>query len=458
MRALRIAEVLIHSQIRLYRYQKHTILIDALIALSTLPIFIFPSVGAAFVEDALGYVNSTIGLETAKIVTSSILAALIFLNSAVSSGKLVVSRDHYTVFLYPIGLKDFVFGRLIASTFDFIRFSLPLFATLYSISNVAGGISSAFLAYFVILLGSLYLSALSTLFTLINKRALMFTLAILSLLDIVVGKAVISLFVYAFIDAIQSSYSNPRLIPFIPMVLAAFTLLAAVSDRVWIDVEKLDFTPRVKIQSSANVSWFTKPAIELRRMKALYLPLLSFPSYLVARILSSYIPSGLPDYFAIYLLIPVVSFMDFLARQESSTLWIYRTSNSVDVFSKNVILKTALGGFAAFLPCVAFLYPLVSDLRWIYVSALSLSFMSVVCSALAIRDLSKPEKSVRVIHMLNSRHGTRIWLVQFISLSLIAMAVYLASSYASYHSAVLVVLPILAATTLKKLGEEVEVV
>ncbi|AKG90928.1 ABC transporter [Geoglobus ahangari] len=161
-------------------------------------------------------------------------------------------------------------------------------------------------------------------------------------------------------------------------------------DRVRYLLEVISFSPKVEVRSSNSMSWGTKPVTELRRMKVHYIPLLAIPAYLIAEFITLYLPSGLPDYFALYFAIPAVSFMDFLARQESSTFWLYRSSDVVSEFTKVTILKVVLGGYAVYLPSAAFVYPLVSDLIWIYVSTISLPFMSVICTVLALRDLSKP--------------------------------------------------------------------
>ncbi|NOY11356.1 MAG: hypothetical protein GXO67_04580, partial [Archaeoglobi archaeon] len=406
MRALRVAQILIYNQIRVYRFRKHTILTDALIILSALPVILSPSAGAVLVGGMLEYVNMTVGLERAKVIASSILMALILFNSALNSGKLVVSREHYAIFLHPVSVRDFIFGRLFASAFDFARFSLPLFAFLYALSKISGDTRSALLAFLITLIGSFYLSSISMLFTLLNKRTLTLALAFFSLLDIAAGMAVVSYLIYTFIDALQSCYSTPQLTQFIFFAIASFSLLFALSGRVWIDVEVISFSPKVEVRSSNSMSWGTKPVTELRRMKVHYIPLLAIPAYLIAEFITLYLPSGLPDYFALYFAIPAVSFMDFLARQESSTFWLYRSSDVVSEFAKVTILKAALGGYAVYLPSAAFVYPLVSDLIWIYVSTISLPFMSVICTVLALRDLSKPRRGGGLLNLPRVEKGT----------------------------------------------------
>ncbi len=456
MRALRVAQVLAYSEMMRYRFRKSSVLTDLLILFSSLPAFAFPSASAHLIAGVIEHIN-TFGVENVKILVSSLIASLIFLISAVNSGRVVVSREQFAVFTYPVSLGDFLIGRLISSLLDFLRFSPPLLAALYSLSIVYGKPYTVFLAYTTILLGHIYLSAISTTLTMLGIRTAMVSIAFLSLFDIALGRPVISYFTYVFVDALHSTLTSPRLT--LPALLSAISviLMAVVSERVRVDIESPDFTPRVKVRSEKDMRWTKKPLVELWRMKVLYIPLLAVPSYLTSRLISPHIPSGLPDYFAAYLLFPIMSFMSYLSWHDSSSLWFYRVSNSVDVFARTAVLKNSLGGFSLLIPCAAFLIPITSDPMWIYTSFLSIPFIASATAVLAIRDFPKVRKSVRLAHMPENTRGIGIGLLHIVVLSLTITAIHLTTILFGPYSALLLLLLIPSIRAVRFAAERGEV-
>ncbi len=402
MKFLAVARVLVANQIKAYRVHKFLVVFDLLIALSVLPIFLLPGSGEVVVE-LYRALTGVVSLRTLKVLLASVISAFVFLTSATRRGALVVVKEHYPILLHPVSLRDFLIGRIASEVFALLKLSLVTFAIFFSLSYISGGIFSAVLAFFVFIFGIAYLSAVATALSLLGLRYVLFALSVLSLVDAVTGNVTASYLAYVVIDTIHSCYTSPNLLPFIAMFFLSFLFLSLVSERVSVDVELIQYAPKREVRSERISGTLKKLFLEFRRSKVVYAPLFAIPSFFAGKVFASYLPRNLSDFAMMYSVIVAVSFMEFHAMREASTLWFYRVNSAVGEFAKSVVLKAFLSGAFALTPIFAFFLPLGLSLQTAFVSASLLAALSPFVALLSVRLVSRSRVSVRYSGMHESR-------------------------------------------------------
>ncbi len=423
MKFLTVARVLIANQIKAYRVHKFLVVFDLLIILSVMPIFLFSTSGEVVVE-LYRLLTSIVSLKTLKVLLASVISAIIFLTSAMRQERLVVVREHYPILIHPISLRDFLIGRVFAEVFVFLKLSFVTFALFYSLSHISGNLFSSILAFVVFVLGVVYLSAVATALSMLGLRYLLFALSVLSLADAFTGNVTASYLAYVVIDAIHSCYTSPNLLPFFVTFLLSFLFLSIVSEKVSVDVELIRYVPKKEVKSSKVGGTLKKVLLELTRSKVVYAPLFVVPSFFAGKFVGSYLPRSFSNIALFYTIIPVVSFMDFYAMQEATTLWFYRVNHAVGEFARGIILKTFLGGVLILSPLLAFFLPTGLNLQAIFVAVSLLAVLSPGVSLLAVKVASKSRPSVRFSGMHESRAVEQgIAALHFVLLLLVMSAV-----------------------------------
>ena len=449
-----VARVLIVNQLKAYRVHKFLVISDLLVTLGVLPaIFI----GKGFVIEFYETLTSYVSLESLKITLSSAISAIIFLSSARSRGRIIVFRDQYPIFLYPVSVSEFLLGRLLFEAFVLLRLSVPIFVFFYLLTYISGNISSAILAYVAFIIGLVYLSAISLSLKLIGMKSLLYLLTFVSVLDALTGKITASLLFYIVIDSVHSCYAHPNLTPIFLVFSASIALLLLLSSKANVDVEEFRVTFRFNVKSENVNGTLKKTLLELKRSKILYSILLIPPSFLAGIFVDRMISFEIPEFLAIYAALFVVSIMEYYAMQEVAALWLYRVTNSVEFFAKSVIAKTFLSGLLSISPLVTFSIPL---LKSPYVAVLSLSFVAVlstICSIVAIKMASKTKISLRFMGVAESRAAAETSSIILFVLTFFAALVFGILVFTlGYFAALLIATPLFGVRLVKKFAEEVD--
>lgn len=402
MKFLGVARVLIVNQLKAYRVHRHLIVLDLLILLGFAPFFLL-LIDNKLVVEMYRMVTSLIPLEELKRYLSAVISALIFLDAARMRGKVITFKEHHSIFLYPVSVRDFLFGRILSEIFTFLKFSIPFLLMFYSLTYISGSLLSALLAYSLLLLGLAYLSAVSSALRLLGLKNALIALSLLSILDILTGKITASFLFYVVVDAIYSCYTSPNLLPFSVAFITSFTLLAVVSGKVQVDVEVLHQLLRSNVRSEYVEGILTKSILELKRTKLIYTPILAVFTFSIGKLIASYLPNPFPSFVLIYVVLPIASVMEYYAMQEAAVLWLYRVSNSVSEFARSIVLKTFLSGALTMFPILAFFAPLSVSLGVVILSVSFVAALSVVCSLVAVKLASEMRISVKFAGVPESR-------------------------------------------------------
>ncbi|ADC65390.1 hypothetical protein Ferp_1236 [Ferroglobus placidus DSM 10642] len=456
MKFLSVARVLIVNQIKAYRVHKYLLVVDLLILLTFVPSMFLPFDKGVIVE-VYKLVTSFVSLEELKRILSSITSALIFVGAARTQGRIIVFKEQYPVFLYPVSVRDFLLGRIVSEVFIFLKFSIPIFLPFYLLTYISGNLLSAILAYSLLFFGLAYISAVSSALKLLGLRSALIVLSLLSLIDLFTGRMTASLLFYVVVDAIHSCYTSLNLLPFALAFIFSFSLLVVVSGRVRVDVEIFHYLPKSNVRSERVEGILTKTLLELRRTKLIYAPLFAIFTFAAGKFIASSTSFKFPGFFVVYFALFVVSIMEFYALQEASVLWFYRINNSVGEFAKITLLKTFLSGMLVMLPVYAFFFPFVNSFGIVIPLVSLVASLSVVCSLLAVKISSKMRVSVKFVGMQESRAMAESAAIFYFFLILLVVSLFAAVLvFFGQFSFVTLLFPLFGLKILEKYAEEVD--
>lgn len=373
MKFLTVAKVLIVNQLKSYRVHKFMLIFDALLILSFLAIILsiitslsFPHAGD-FVRLVYSEITSYISIRDLIIKISAGLSALFYLSALTGREVYAVTREQYPILIHPVSFRDFIFGRIIAEAFVVAKFNVIWLWIFYGLTFIAGSVFSALLAFFVLIIGFMYLSIITTSISLLKRfelfKALCLILTGLSALDFVRGTVTASAIIYVWIYAVTGCYVDlSRLIPFAFALTISIVVLSVILEYLTPEIEPIYALRKERdVESVVVDNVLVKTFVELKRMMFWAVPLLAIVTYPAGILLRSVIPKTFAEMLPFYIMFILLNTVDRIVLQEAGLLWIYRTCNTVKEFAKNIISKAVVAYLCLLIPALAFVLPIKFD-------------------------------------------------------------------------------------------------